>query len=98
MEIYRYGRTQTIDFTTHSVALASNFGAQTRAIRVMANSPACFKIGTGAQTATSNDPAIVPTGGEQLILVTPGQAMAAIRASGGTLTSADGRMWVTELV
>ena len=97
MAIYRLGRTQTIDFTTNSVGIASTFGAQTRAIRVRSNSPCCIKIGTGAQTATSNDPALALDYSEY-ILVTPGQSMSAIRASGGTLTSADGRLWVTEIV
>lgn len=98
MNIYRWGTTQVVDFTSASTSVANAFGGQTRAVRLYTNSACNVKIGTGPQTAASTDPLVAVNGGFDYILVTPGQRLSAITASGGSLTSANGRLWVTEIL
>ena len=55
------------------------------------------RIGDGAQTTTTADP-FLPANWEAYFAVTPGQRIAAIRAStGGLVTATDGTLWVTEM-
>ena len=93
----RWGTTQVVDFTSVSVALTTAFGSQTRQVRLAANAACHVKVGDGAQTATSTSPMMHPQGGPEIITVSAGQSLAAIRASGGNLTSVDGRLTVTEI-
>lgn len=94
----RYLATQIIDYTSTSASTAAAFDTQTRMIRIAANSAANYRIfdGTASSTCTSNDP-MLPSTWVVDVGVTPGQKVSAIKASGGSVTSADGRMWITEL-
>src|SRR5712692_2748757 len=93
----RHGPTQTIAYTGTSAAITNAFGAQTYQVRVVANSACHIKIGDGAQTATVSDP-LLPASWVDVITVTPGQRIAAIRAAtDGLVTATSGTLWVTEL-
>lgn len=93
-----YLATQTIDFTSTSGAVAAVFDTQTRMIRIVANSPANYRVYdvNVSSTCTSNDP-LLPNTWVVDVGVSPGQKVSAIKATGGSVTSADGRMWITEL-
>lgn len=93
----QFGTTRKVSYTTVSAALATAFGSQTRQIRLSPTSACHVKIGNGAQTATSNDPLLYPSGDGVVVGVNPGQLLAVIRASGGTLASASGDLLITEL-
>lgn len=60
----RIGATQTIAFDG-SVGATNPFGAQTYQVRLSANSACHFKIGNGAQTATTSDPFLAASRGYQ---------------------------------
>jgi len=93
----RVGTTQTIAYTAASAAITNAFGAETYQIRLVANSAAHYKIGDGAQTATTSDP-FLPANFPEYVTVTPGQRISAIEAStNGLVTATAGTMWVTEL-
>ena len=93
----RLGVTQTIAFTAASAGVTNPFGGQTRQVRLVANAGCHVRIGDGAQTATAADPFLPPEIAE-IVAVTPGQRIAAIRAAtGGVVTATDGTLWVTEL-
>jgi hypothetical protein len=93
----RLGVTQTIAFTAASAGVTNPFGGQTRQLRLVANAGCHIRIGEGAQTATIADPFLSAEIAE-IVTVTPGQRIAAIRAaSGGLVTATDGTLWVTEL-
>jgi hypothetical protein len=94
----RHGRTQTIDVTSVSAGVTSVLGTQTYFVRVAANTPIHLRVydTTVSSTATSADP-IVPVQVVEVVGVTPGQRISAIKASGGAVTSADGRVTITEL-
>lgn len=93
----RLGVTQTIAFTAASAGAAAPFGGQTRQVRLVANAGCHVRIGDGVQTATVADP-YLPADVAEIVTVTPGQRIAAIRAAtGGLVTAADGTLWVTEL-
>lgn len=89
--------TYALDYTSTS-ASTQVFGAWTNAIRIAGTSAFHYRILDAAinSTCTSADP-LVPNGWVEIKLVTPGQRLSAIKASGGTITSADGRITVTEL-
>jgi hypothetical protein len=72
------------------------FGTETYWVRLVSNSACNFRIGDGAQTATSADP-FLPANWETVVTVTPGQRIAALKASGGLLTATAGTLWVTEM-
>ena len=93
----RLGVTQAVAYTGTSAPATNPFGAQTYAIRLVANSACHFKIGQGAQTATTSDP-FLPPNWESQFTVTPGQSIAFIRAStDGLVTATSGTAWVSEL-
>ena len=92
----RWGTTHKVAYTSASAALATAFGAQTKQIRLAPTSACHVKIGDGAQTATSSDPLLYPVD-SQIVTVTPGQLLAVISASGGSLTSANGILLITEI-
>lgn len=93
-----YGTVQTIDYTSTSASTVNAFGAQTKVVMISANSPINYRIydGTASSTCTSNDP-FLPLNWVLPIGVTPGQRCSIIKASGGSVTSADGRAWIVEL-
>ena len=92
----RIGATQTIAYDG-SVAIASAFGPETYQLRLVSNSGCCFRIGDGAQTASSSDPYLPPNAVEY-VTVSPGQRIAAIKAAtNGLVTATGGTLWVTEL-
>lgn len=90
------GTTQTIAYDG-SVAITNAFDAQTRQIRLVADSACHFKIGDGVQTATTSDP-YLPANWETYVTVTPGQRISAIKAAtNGLVTATAGTLWVTEV-
>jgi len=92
----RLSTTQTIAYDA-STAITNAFGAQTYQVRVVANSACHIRIGDGAQTATAADP-FLPANWVQVVTVTPGQRVSAIKAAtGGLVTATAGTLWVTEL-
>jgi hypothetical protein len=94
----RIGTTQVVDYTSVSAPVTSVFGAQTYIVRLAAQSPVHYHIydGAASSTATSSDP-LLPATVVEVIGVTPGQKVSFIKAAGGNITSADGRVTVTEL-
>lgn len=93
----RNATTQAVAYTGTSAGAASPFGTETYQVRLAANSACHYKIGDGAQTATTADP-FLPANVEEYVTVSPGQSIAAIRAaSNGLVTATSGTLWVTEL-
>lgn len=96
IESARNGTTQQIDYNG-SVAITNAFGAQTYQVRLVANSACHYKIGDGAQTAAVTDP-FLPAQWIEVVTVTPGQRISAIKAAtSGLVTATNGTLWVTEL-
>lgn len=92
----RTGVTQTIAFDA-SVAIASAFGPETYQLRLVADSACCYRIGDGAQTATTAD-LFLPANTIEHVIVSPGQMISAIKAaSNGLVTATAGTLWVTEM-
>jgi hypothetical protein len=92
----RVGTTQAIAYDA-SVAIATAFGSETYQLRLVANSACCYRIGDGAQTATTADP-FLPANTIEYVIVSPGQRISAIKAAtNGTVTATAGTLWVTEL-
>lgn len=92
----RAGLTQTLAFDA-STAIASPFGPETYQLRLVADSACCYRIGDGAQTATTADP-FLPANTIEYVIVNPGQSISAIKAAtNGLVTATAGTLWVTEL-
>jgi hypothetical protein len=92
----RAGITQTIAYTASSSAIINAFGTQTYQITIVANSACHYRIGDGAQTATTADP-FLPANWIEDRVVTPGQRISAIQAAtNGLVTATAGTLWVTE--
>lgn len=92
----RIGVTQTIAYDGN-IAITNAFDVQTRKIRLVSNSACNFRIGDGAQTATTADP-FLPANWECVFTVNPGQRISAIKAAtNGLVTATAGTLWVTEL-
>src|SRR6266478_8408627 len=91
----RIGATQTIAYDA-SVAIANAFGSETFQLRLVANSACCYRIGDGAQTATTADP-FLPANVVEYVIVSPGQRISALKATGGLVTATAGTLWVTEM-
>ena len=92
----RTGVTQTIAFDT-SAAIANAFGPETFKLRLVANSACCFRIGDGAQTATTSD-TFLPANVIDYVIVSPGQCISAVKApSNGLVTATAGTLWITEM-
>lgn len=92
----RVGTTQTIAFDASS-AIANPFGAETYQIRLAADSACCYRIGDGAQTATTAD-VFLPANTVEYVIVSPGQQISAIKAaSNGLVTATAGTLWVAEM-
>ena len=91
----RIGATQTIAYDA-SVAIANAFGSETFQLRLVANSACCYRIGDGAQTATTAD-TFLPANAIEYVIVSPGQRISAIKAAtNGLVTATAGTLWVTE--
>src|ERR1700754_4681446 len=92
----RVGVTQTIAYDS-SAAIVNAFGPGTWQIRLVANSACCYRIGDGAQTATSAD-IFLPANTIEYVIVSPGQRISAIKAAtNGLVTATAGTLWVTEM-
>jgi hypothetical protein len=92
----RAGSTQTIAFDA-SVAVANAFGSETFQLRLVANAACCFRIGDGAQTATTAD-IYLPANVVEYVIVNPGQRISAIKAAtNGLVTATAGTLWITEM-
>ena len=92
----RVGITQIVAFDG-SVGAASKFSSETYQLRLAASSACCYRIGDGAQTATTAD-IFLPANAVEYVTVTPGQNIAAIKAAtNGLVTATAGTLWVTEL-
>lgn len=92
----RAGISQTISYDS-SVGATNPFGAATYQIRLVANSACHYRIGDGAQTATTAD-AYLPPNAIEYVIVSPGQRIAAVKAAtNGLVTATAGTLWVTEM-
>ena len=92
----RVGVTQTIAYDS-SVAIANAFGPATYQLRLAANSACCYRVGDGAQTATTAD-VFLPANVIEYVIVSPGQRISAIKAAtNGLVTATAGTLWVTEM-
>ena len=92
----RVGVTQTIAYDA-SAAIANAFGSETFQLRLVSNSACCYRIGDGAQTASTAD-AFLPANTVEYVIVSPGQRIAAIKAAtNGLVTATAGMLWVTEM-
>src|SRR3954465_5111839 len=92
----RVGATQTIAYDS-SVAIANAFGPETFQLRLVAASACCYRIGDGAQTATTAD-AYLPANVIEYVIVSPGQRISAIKAAtNGLVTATAGTLSVTEM-
>jgi hypothetical protein len=94
----RNSTTQTIAYDA-TVAVTNAFGAQTYQIRLVSNSACHYHIYEtgGTATATAADP-FLPANWIEIVTVTPGQKISAIKAAtGGLVTATAGTLWITEL-
>jgi hypothetical protein len=92
----RPGVTQTIAYDANS-AIANAFGPGTFQLRLASSSACCYRIGDGAQTATTADN-FLPANTIEYVIVSPGQRISAIKAAtNGLVTATAGTLWVTEM-
>jgi hypothetical protein len=95
----RMGVTQTVAFDG-TVAVTNPFGAQTRQIRIVANSHCHYHLYDPAGSATAavlTDPYLTANRIEY-VTVTPGQKISAIKSpTAGLITEAAGTLWITEI-
>ncbi len=93
---FRTGTCQQIAYDS-TTAITNAFGTQTYYVRLVANSACHYKIGDGGQTAATTDP-FLPANWVEIVKVTPGQRMAAVKAAtNGLVTATAGTLSVTEL-
>ena len=85
----RHGTTQTISVAASSAAVSNAFGSGTEFLRVVSTTN-CHITFAATQTATTSL-AYLPAGEIEIIKVSPGEKIAAIRTSG------DGTLYATEL-
>ena len=79
-----------------NVAVTNAFGAQTYYIRIVANSACHYNIAK-SPTAATTDP-FLPANWIEVVKVTPGQKIAAIKAAtNGLVTATAGTLSITEL-
>src|SRR5215468_7724688 len=89
----RVGVTQTIAFDGNAAA-TNTFGPETFQVRLVADAACCYRIGDGAQTATTADP-FLPANVIEYVIVNPGQSISAIKAAtNGLVTATAGTLWV----
>ena len=72
----RVGITQTIAYNA-SVAITNAFGPATWQLRLVADSACCYRIGDGAQTATTAD-IFLPAHTIEYVIVNPGQRIGGV--------------------
>ena len=97
MESSRIGVTQIIAYDGN-VAVTNAFGAQTRQVRLDANSACHYQIGDGTQTASVTTSPFLPANLSEYVTVAPGQRISAIKAAtGGIVTATAGTLWITEM-
>jgi len=95
---FKLGASQALDFTSTaaSTGAASGFGSQTRAIRLAATAP-CH-VDVGLLPAADSTKALLHINTDLIVHVSPGERVGAIKTSGGSITSADGRLTIVELI
>ena len=86
--VFRWGDTQTVAFTSTSVAQTTAFTAGTRVARIIP-STACHVAQGASPTATTSSPKLLANT-EYYLVVNPGEKLAAIR------TATSGTLWVTQ--
>jgi hypothetical protein len=92
----RNGTTQAVAATAASTASAAAFATGTHQVRIVANT-ACHYTFAASPTAATTHP-LLPALTVEYVTVTPGQKVAALRAStAGGITATDGTLWVTEI-
>jgi hypothetical protein len=92
----RTGATQTIAYDA-SVAITNAFGPETYQLRLVSDSACCYRVGDGAQTATTAD-VFLPANTIDFVIVSPGQRISAIKAAtNGLVTATAGTLWITEM-
>ncbi len=80
-----------------NIQVTNPFSAQTRRIRLTADSACNYTIGGGTLTASATT-SFLPANTDRVVTVTPGQSIAAIKAAtNGLVTATAGTLWVTEL-
>ncbi len=85
----KHGTTQTISVVASSAAVSNAFGSGTEFLRVVSTTN-CHITFAATPTATTSL-AYLPAGEIEIIKVSPGEKIAAIRTSG------DGTLYATEL-
>jgi hypothetical protein len=91
----RLATSYALDFSSVAASTSSVFGTQTRVVRLAATSPVHVAI-SEAPTADSTFP-LLHVNTDLMVHVTPGQKVSAVKASGGSVSSADGRLSIVEL-
>jgi hypothetical protein len=98
----RQGVTQTISLSTSSQAASNVLGGATYQVRLAADFPCNYAIGTSTATASTTSP-FLPAGVLLFETVNPGQSVFAIKAAiegivtTSTGSAGGGSFWVTEL-
>lgn len=93
----RGGTTQVVAYTGTAAASTNAFGAQTRIIRVVADSACCYLV-TQAGTLAAITDVFLPANWVEYVNVNPGEKISAIRmSSDGLVVATSGTLWVTEL-
>lgn len=82
---------------TGTAASSTAFGAQTRQIRIAANSACHYAVGA-SPTADAASDALLPANWVEYVTVAPGEKISAVRAAtAGLITATSGSLFVTEL-
>ncbi len=99
----RNGTTQILNLqstiaSAASVSATNQFGSETWQVRLFADTACNYAIGDGTQTASTASP-YLPATWVEYVTCSPGQSIAAIRASTDGLNTATttGTLWVTEM-
>ena len=88
---------QSVACTSTSTALTASFSAQTRLVRISADTNALYLVGA-SPTAAAGTSSYLPQRLTEYVKVNPGEKIAFLRApSDGADTATDGVAWVTEL-
>ncbi len=93
----RNGTTQTVAYTGTAAVSSNAFSDSVRQIRICSNSPCHYLISKAGTSAAVTDP-FLPAVWVEYVTVNPGEKISAIKAAtAGSITAADGSLWVTEL-
>lgn len=99
INLRRIGTTQAISVSGSTASVTNPFSSQTYLIRVNADTAVNFKVFdvTAASSAATTSDTFLPANFPDYFTVSPGQKVAAIRAStDGLVTATNGTLWVTE--